>query len=472
MSANASSSSQAADSSGESSAQSVGRLGRLRALPIWRAAGIRDFRLLWASEAVSLTGDQFHAVAMSWLVISLTGSGLALGTVLIAVSVPRALLTMPMGVVADRRSPRSLMLASHLARAGIVAAIAVLVASGNASMPALVALGVLFGCADSAYLPAQQAFIPRAVGADRLPSANSLLQGTLQLMSIAAPPLAGVVVAAAGTGIAFGVDAVSFVLAAGLIALTTGAATMAVARTGRGDANRATAAAAAPDAPGTTAGPKSTPHAEPEPFMRSLVGGLRYVVEDRAIGVMIAVSLVLNFALVGPAAVGMPWLAQLRFHAGATGLGLLAAGWAVGGLVGTVLAGNAKLQRQGRRLLLAIAVSGIATAAVGLVSSLALAAGLFAVAGVCIGYVNIVAISWLQARVEVAMLGRVMSLAMLAGIGVTPISMAVAGVLIDLDATELFVSAGVLVVLATIGAYRLGLAELFDTPRPPATAHG
>ena len=70
------------------------------------------------------------------------------------------------------------------------------------------------------------------------------------------------------------------------------------------------------------------------------------------------------------------------------------------------------------------------------------------------------------------MLGRVMSLAMLAGIGVAPISMAVAGVLIDLDATELFVSAGVLVVLATIGAYRLGLAELFDTPRPPATAHG
>src|SRR5664279_3556385 len=144
----------------------TGRLRRLRGLRIWHAAGVRDFRLLWASEGVSVLGDQFHAVALSWLVITLTGSGLALGTVLIAISVPRALLLMPMGVVADRRSPRTLMLASHIARAAIVAGIAVLVASGNASIPALAALGVLFGAADAVYMPSQQAFVPRAVGPD------------------------------------------------------------------------------------------------------------------------------------------------------------------------------------------------------------------------------------------------------------------------------------------------------------------
>src|SRR5512140_3062965 len=105
----------------------TGRLGRLRALRIWHAAGARDFRLLWASEGISVLGDQFHAVALSWLVITLTGSGLALGTVLIAISVPRAILLLPMGVVADRRSPRSMMLVSHVARAGSVAAIPVLV---------------------------------------------------------------------------------------------------------------------------------------------------------------------------------------------------------------------------------------------------------------------------------------------------------------------------------------------------------
>ncbi len=444
----------------EAPAISRGPIGRLRALRIWDAAGVRDFRLLWASEGVSVLGDQFHAVALSWLVITLTGSGLALGTVLIAISVPRALLLMPMGVVADRRSPRSLMLSSHLARAAIVAAIAVLAASGNASIPVLAALGVLFGCADAVFLPAMEAFVPRSVGPDRLASANSLLQATLQLASVAGPPVAGVVVAAAGTGLAFGIDAASFVIAAGIVALIGGAAVSATA-VSHGDGARVEPAAASAQ-PGTAA----VVDPGTDSFLTSLRGGLRYVLADPGIAVMLAVSLVLNFALNGPAAVGMPWLAELRYHAGAAGLGLLAAGFGVGSLAGTLIAGNARLERQGRILLVGIAVAGLAMAGVGLADSLAVAFLLFAVAGLCIGYVNIVALSWLQARVEVRMLGRVMSVVMLVSFGVSPLSMAVAGALIDANATMLFVGAGALVVLATGAALLLGIVELFDGPRP------
>lgn len=441
-----------------------GPVGRLRALRIWDAAAVRDFRLVWASEGVSVLGDQFHAVALSWLVITLTGSGLALGTVLIAISVPRALLLMPMGVLADRRSPRSLMLSSHLARAGIVAVIAVLAATGNASIPALAALGILFGCADAVFLPAMEAFVPRSVGPDRLASANSLLQATLQLASVVGPPVAGVVVGVAGTGIAFGVDAASFAIAAGIVALIGGAAATALSagRTGRSPARAAD--------PATGVRPTTASDGPGEPFLASLGGGLRYVLADRGIAAMLAVSLVLNFALTGPASVGMPWLAELRYHAGAAGLGLLAAGWAAGSLAGTLIAGNARLERQGRVLLVALAVSGLATAGVGLAGSLGLAVLLFAVAGLCIGYVNIVAVSWLQARVEVRMLGRVMSVAMLVGFGVSPLSMAVAGALIDASATTLFVGAGALVVAAAAGALLLGIVELFDGPRPATTA--
>lgn len=417
------------------------RLGRLSALPIWRAAGVRDFRLLWASEGVSVLGDQFHAVALSWLVITLTGSGLALGTVLIAISVPRALLLMPMGVVADRREQRSLMLLSHVARAAIVAAITVLVVAGAASIPTLAALGVLFGAADAVYMPSQQAFVPRAVGPDRLPSANALLQGTYQLTSIIGPPLAGLVIAAAGTGIAFGVDAASFVIAAGVVALI-----------GR---------SAVRTAPAQAETAADGPH---EPFLAALRGGLRSVIDDRGIGSMLAVSLVLNFALNGPAAVGIPWLAELRFHAGAAGLGLMVAGWAAGGLIGTVIAGNVRLVRQGRPILIAIGASGIAFGLVGLTDSLAAATVLFAVGGLCMGYVNIVAISWLQARVELSMLGRVMGLVMLVGFGISPLSMALAGALIDASATLLFVGAGALVVAAASAALLTGVVGLFDGP--------
>lgn len=431
-----------------------GPMARLRAMPIWGAGRVRDFRLLWAGEAVSVLGDQFHAVALSWLVITLTGSGLALGVVLIAVSVPRALLLMPMGVLADRRPARSLMLSAHIARAAIVAVIAALAATGHASIPALALLGVLFGCADAVYLPSQQAFVPRAVGPDRLPSANALLQGTLQLVSIAGPPLAGLVVAAAGTGIAFGVDALSFLVAAALVALISRAGVVALASSGHGHEAASRAGAGAPPAPGVA-----------ESYLSALRSGLRYVLADRGVASMLAVSLVLNLALVGPGSVGMAWLAELRYHAGATGLGLLVAGWALGGLAGTVIAGGVRLERQGRLILTAIAVSGAAMAGVGLAGSLPVAVVLFAVGGLCIGYVNIIAVSWLQARVELAMIGRVMGLVMLVGFGISPLSMAVAGAMLDVNATALFAGAGIIVIAAALGASASGTAELFDGPR-------
>ena len=192
---------------------------RVRSLPMWQALAVPNFRLLWASEAVSVLGDQFHYIALAWLVISLTGSGLALGAVLIAVAVPRAILIVPFGVMADRRPARGLMVAAHVTRGVIVGMIAALAVTGTASVPALVVLGALFGAADAVYMPAQQAFLPRTVEADRLPSANALLQGTLQMASIAGPPLAGIVIAIAGTGTAFAVDAVSFLVAAVVILL-------------------------------------------------------------------------------------------------------------------------------------------------------------------------------------------------------------------------------------------------------------
>ena len=158
---------------------------------MWQSLRVRDFRLLWASEAISVVGDQFHYVALSWLVIDRTQSGLALGTILIATGVPRALMLLPFGVLADRRPPRSLMLVAHLARGVIVGALAALVLTGTGSLPVLAILGALFGIADALYIPAQQAFLPRTLDVERLPSANAMLQGTLQLASIAGPPLAG-----------------------------------------------------------------------------------------------------------------------------------------------------------------------------------------------------------------------------------------------------------------------------------------
>ena len=432
-----------------------------RRMPVLRALAVRDFRLLWASEAVSVVGDQFHLIALSWLVISLTGSGLALGTVLIAVGVPRALLIVPLGVLADRRPARGLMLAAHLARGGIVGVIAVLAAVGAASIPVLAVLGVLFGAADALYMPAQQAFLPRTVGPERLPSANALLQGTLQLSAIVGPPAAGVLIAIAGTSAAFAVDAVSFAVAAVVVALISTAARAATAGPAASTADVTAAPAGDDGAASTTAA--SEP---PESFRAALMGGLRYVAADPAIRTTMLISFVLNLAFSGPGAVGAPWLASQRFAAGPTGFGLMEAGWAAGALVGILAAGSVRLDHQGRVILAGLAVSGSAMAVVGVLYWLPGVIVMLAVMGVAIGYTNIIAISWLQARVDPGMVGRVMALAMLMSFGITPLSIGLAGALVDVNATAMFVGSGALVLLTTVGALAARFPQLFDAPAP------
>ena len=426
-------------------------VARVRSLPMWQAFSVTNFRLLWASETVSVLGDQFHYVALSWLVIRLTGSGLALGTVLIAVGVPRAILIVPFGVLADRLPARTIMVAAHVARGVIVGAIAALAITGTASIHALAILGALFGAADAAYLPAQQAFLPRTVAADRLPSANALLQGTLQVASIAGPPVAGLVIVLAGTGAAFTVDAVSFFVAAIVILLM-----------------------ARPDIPGavSTSAGQAADQPQAASFGEELRAGVRYVAADPAIRTLMLIALVLNFALNGPAAVGMAWLADRRFDAGPSGLGLMAAGWAAGALVGTLVAGNARLDHQGRALLGAVVAAGAMMVAVGILVGLPGVVAALAVMGVAIGYVNIVAISWIQARVDPAMVGRVMSLVMLMSFGITPMSLALAGALIDVNATAMFVGAGVLTMLTALFAGLVGLPAMLDGATPAGAVDG
>ena len=85
-----------------------------------RPLRIRDFRLLFAGETISVLGDQFHFVALTWLALQLTGSGLVLGTVLMTAAIPRAVFMLVGGAFSDRFSPRTLMLLSNAIRAVVV----------------------------------------------------------------------------------------------------------------------------------------------------------------------------------------------------------------------------------------------------------------------------------------------------------------------------------------------------------------
>src|SRR6476620_208909 len=94
-----------------------------------RAPGIfanSHFRNLWIGGAISAFGDQFYLVALPWLVLQLTGSNLAVGTVLMAAAVPRALLMLAGGAVSDRIAPRRIMLRTASLRTLFVGAVGAL----------------------------------------------------------------------------------------------------------------------------------------------------------------------------------------------------------------------------------------------------------------------------------------------------------------------------------------------------------
>ena len=150
-------------------------------IPILSPLLKRNFRLLWIGESISLLGDQFHFIALSWLTLQITGSGLALGTVLMVGAIPRALFMLFGGALSDRISPRLIMIVSNISRAIVVAIIAFMVFFEVVELWHLYLLSITFGIADSFFHPAFNALIPRVVDRDKLEAGNAILRGTHEL---------------------------------------------------------------------------------------------------------------------------------------------------------------------------------------------------------------------------------------------------------------------------------------------------
>src|SRR3954454_14238620 len=164
-----------------------------------KAFKLRDFRLLWIGEAISGLGDQFATIALPWLALVLTGSGLALGSVLALMAVPRAALMVVGGAYVDRLSPRRVMLVSNAVRFVAVALLGVVTLSGAAQLWMLYAFALVFGIADAFFFPAVTAIVPAVAPGEQLAQANAIVQGTGQLTVFVGPALAGVLIVVFGT---------------------------------------------------------------------------------------------------------------------------------------------------------------------------------------------------------------------------------------------------------------------------------
>jgi MFS family permease len=308
-------------------------------------------------------------------------------------------------------------------RVAVVGPLAGLVLTGHVQMWEVYLASAVFGVVDAFFMPARAAILPRLVAGHDLEPANALLTISSQASLVIGPAIAGLVVAGFGTGWAFAGDAACFAVGLPLILWLP---------------------RVKPASSGTSAA---------RGMGGQIVAGFRYAWSDLGIRAVLLIIAAFDFAANGAIGVGLPTLAHGRFGAGAIGLGALFAAWGLGAVVGAAVAGIVAAPRRfGWFVVVGLGWIGLAVLVTGVVPSLLPAVALLTTAGVASGAINTYGVSWLQRRTEPSMQGRVMSLVMLASMGLVPIGYAAAGVLAQASPTLLFVLAGALMVLAASSA--------------------
>jgi hypothetical protein len=385
---------------------------------------IRNFRLLWTGEAISSLGDQFAFIALPWLALVLTGSGLALGSVLAVMAIPRAVFMVVGGAFTDRHSPRKVMIASNVVRLLAVTSLGVVVLAGTAQLWMLYAFALVFGIADAFFFPAVTAIVPSVVPGEQLGQGNAIVQGTGQLTVFLGPALAGILIAVfgatAGTpstegiGIALLLDAASFVVSIGTLWLLRGAGAKAVEAA--------------------------------ESVVAQIREGIAFVWNWPVMRVIVVLSMAANLLIVGPFEVGIPAFAYARLPEGVTAFGLMASAFGLGSVIGLGLAAALPAPRPGRFALAALgplSIGGLLLAALAFVQSTPPAMVVCLLIGVTLGFSNLLTITWVQRRVPGSLMGRVMSLMMLGSLGLVPVSMLIAGILVQINLSALLIVGGI-----------------------------
>jgi MFS family permease len=386
----------------------------------WQVLRSRSYLVLLAAQAASLLGDFFNYVAVAWLVLELTGSNLAVGGVLAAASVPRAVLMLLGGAVSDRFSPRTSMLVGGLARALIMGTLAVLALTHTVQLWQLFMGSFLIGIIAAFYLPASTSMLPRIVASDQLEAGNAFMTLSRFGATVLGPALGGVLVAVVGAGAALAADAAGYAVA-GLLVTMMPSGAAAISGSGKN-------------------------------ALQDIWDGIVQVWKDVPLRTVLAVIAVVNFLGLPGIQVGLPALAYERFALGAVALGAGFAAFGLGAVAGALGASAVPAPRLSWLMLGTAAVFGASLAIVGLAPTLPLLLLALGIMGVVAGASNPYLISWLQRRTDPSMQGRTMSLVMLASVGLEPLGLALGGVVAERNLQLLFWGAGALIVVTGIAA--------------------
>lgn len=381
----------------------------------------RDFALLALGQTVSLVGDGFHYVALSWQVYAISNVPTALSIVGVALTLPMVLLFLVGGVASDRFDRRRVMIGADLLRAGAIGLVGVLSVAGVLDLWHIIVLIAFYGAGQAFFYPASTAIVPDLVPDEELPQANAF-RGVMRplMLRLVGPALGGLLVGAAGPGPAFLVDGGTFLVSAAAIAAMT-ARPVVVAAPWRQS-------------------------------VREVREGFSFVRGQPWLWVTLVAAAVALLFFHGPVNVLLPFRVKNDLEAGAEGLGLIFAAGGAGSILASLAVGQMGLP--GRRvtaMYLAWTVGVAGLAGFGLMDALwqGLAIGFVINALFAFGQIG-----WdtlLQQLVPRGLLGRVASVDLLVSFGLIPVSYALTGPVSVVLGTQTTMAGGALLAaVATI----------------------
>ena len=351
--------------------------------------------LRWlGAYAASMAGDGVYYVALSWAAVQ-AGSPAQAGLVMTASALPRAVLMLGGGVIADRFGPRRVVIGSDAVRCAAVLAVAALLFLTGPGLWPLAALALVFGIVDAVFVPAVGALPARITGKAQLARVQGMRGLAYRFAVIFGAPLGGLAVAFGGATAAFGIAGLLIAVSVPLLI------SVRVRKLPSDD----TAAV------GTTTA------------WRDLAAGLRYIRRHRVLApLMLAIALG-DLGFVGPLNVGLTLLADERGW-GASGMGWVLAGFGVGaGTASTVLTVRGRLPHAGQVAGWSLIAGSVAIGALAYVPSVLAAVGIALLIGLLAGLSGAMCVALLQTQSDPAYLGRVTAVSSLASLGLAPLTM-------------------------------------------------
>ncbi|MER7768706.1 MFS transporter [Kitasatospora sp. NPDC096140] len=399
----------------------------------------RDANVLrWLTAyTLSLVGDSVYFVALGWSAQKAAGPT-EVGLVMAAGALPRALLMLAGGVVADRYDPRRVILGSDTLRCILILAVAAGIALTAPALWILVTVALVFGAADALFVPAVGALPSRITTPDQLARVTGMRSLSTRLGQVVGPPIGGLAMGVGGPAAAFTVAGVLLALSLPLLL------TIRIRPLVASDAEQ--------PAPGTA--------------RQDLLDGLRYLRRHRLIGPLVVAGAVCELGLTGTLNVGMVLLNAERGW-GTSGYGWIVSSFSAGAAASaTLLAIAGWLPRAGLMMTWILLVGCAGAATIALVPTLWLAAVLAAVIGLCAGVFGSLNNALMQTAADPAYLGRVTSVVMLTMVGIAPLSYPLVGAAIGAwGAAPVFLGCGTLAGLGAVLALASDAVRHAELPR-------